>query len=49
MTPRLASLSMNMSPYPCEEETETRFGTPYEPRLGGAATTSICCPSRCRA
>jgi len=56
--------SMNMSPYPCEEATETaiprgtvphflpgksplpgldpnltdRFGTPYEPRLGGAAT-----------
>jgi hypothetical protein len=55
---------MNMSPYPCEEATETalargtvphflpgrsplpgldrnvtdRFGTPYEPRLGGAAT-----------
>jgi len=57
--------AMNMSPYPCEEATETalarghvphflpgksplpgldrnltdRFGTPYEPRLGGAATT----------
>jgi hypothetical protein len=57
--------NMNMSPYPCEEATETaiprgtvphflpgksplpgldrnltdRFGTPYEPRLGGAATT----------
>ena len=56
--------SMNMSPYPCEEATETaiprgtvphflagksplpgldpnltdRFGTPYEPRLGGAQT-----------
>jgi hypothetical protein len=56
--------AMNMSPYPCEEATETalarghvphflpgksplpgldqnltdRFGTPYEPRLGGAAT-----------
>jgi hypothetical protein len=56
--------SMNMSPYPCEEATETaiprgtvphflpgksplpgldrnvtdRFGTPYEPRLGGAVT-----------
>ena len=56
--------SMNMSPYPCEEATETaiprgtvphflpgksplpgldpnltdRFGTPYEPRLGGAPT-----------
>jgi hypothetical protein len=56
--------AMNMSPYPCEEATETaiprgtvphflpgasplpgldktttdRFGTPYEPRLGGAQT-----------
>jgi len=56
--------AMNMSPYPCEEATETalarghvphflpgksplpgldrnltdRFGTPYEPRLGGAPT-----------
>ena len=56
--------AMNMSPYPCEEATETaiprgtvphflpgksplpgldrsvtdRFGTPFEPRLGGAAT-----------
>ena len=58
------TLPLPMSPYPCEEATETavprgtvphflpgtsplpglnkdltdRFGTPYEPRLGGAAT-----------